>query len=250
MTPRESLTHTIWQSDISLYHGNQDKQVGICLKWWNFVGNMETSTNSPMTTLSMTSTVRPTVEALAATTAPVPQHDNPSCMEIPVYFGAHAPGGRHIQDVDDVGMCYHECIEDTTCHAFDFNSIRKTCWHHSVSSLCQELQTKPSCTHYRLSNCCKCRAYRQRCHIILLKWLHVTCRSGAGQFTLLITVFENLERFESMEWTIVVISLITPGVMCPIELTPSYYQIRKITGCACTGNARNVFPATYFEGNH
>ena len=27
------------------------------------------------------------------------------------------------------------------------------------------------------------------------------------------------------------------------------YQIRKIAGCACTGNAGNVFPATHFKGN-
>ena len=27
------------------------------------------------------------------------------------------------------------------------------------------------------------------------------------------------------------------------------YQIRKITGCACAGNAGNVFPATDFKGN-
>ena len=26
-------------------------------------------------------------------------------------------------------------------------------------------------------------------------------------------------------------------------------QIRKIAGCACAGNAGNVFPATYFKGN-
>ena len=28
------------------------------------------------------------------------------------------------------------------------------------------------------------------------------------------------------------------------------YQIRKIAGCACTGNAENVFPATDYKGNH
>ena len=27
------------------------------------------------------------------------------------------------------------------------------------------------------------------------------------------------------------------------------YQMRKIAGCACTGNAGNVFPATDFKGN-
>ena len=27
------------------------------------------------------------------------------------------------------------------------------------------------------------------------------------------------------------------------------YQIRKIAGCACAGNAGNVFPATDFKGN-
>ena len=27
------------------------------------------------------------------------------------------------------------------------------------------------------------------------------------------------------------------------------YQIRKVAGCACAGNAGNVFPATDFEGN-
>ena len=27
------------------------------------------------------------------------------------------------------------------------------------------------------------------------------------------------------------------------------YQIRKIAGCACTGNSGNVFPATDFKGN-
>ena len=27
------------------------------------------------------------------------------------------------------------------------------------------------------------------------------------------------------------------------------YQIRKIAGCACTGNAGNVFPATDYKGN-
>ena len=33
-------------------------------------------------------------------------------------------------------------------------------------------------------------------------------------------------------------------------LTLASYQIRKIGGCACTGNARNDFPATDFKGNH
>ena len=28
------------------------------------------------------------------------------------------------------------------------------------------------------------------------------------------------------------------------------YQIRKTAGCACAGNAGNVFPATDFKGNH
>ena len=32
-------------------------------------------------------------------------------------------------------------------------------------------------------------------------------------------------------------------------LSCASYQIRKIAGCACAGNARNVFPATDFKGN-
>ena len=32
-------------------------------------------------------------------------------------------------------------------------------------------------------------------------------------------------------------------------IIPPSYQIRKIAGCACTGNAGNVFPATDFKGN-
>ena len=34
---------------------------------------------------------------------------------------------------------------------------------------------------------------------------------------------------------------------CPAAWTS--YQIRKIAGCACAGNAGNVFPATDFKGN-
>ena len=38
---------------------------------------------------------------------------------------------------------------------------------------------------------------------------------------------------------------------CLILLASSWasYQIRKIAGCACAGNAGNVFPATDFKGN-
>ena len=32
-------------------------------------------------------------------------------------------------------------------------------------------------------------------------------------------------------------------------VTWASYQIRKIAGCACAGDAGNVFPATYFKGN-
>ena len=35
-----------------------------------------------------------------------------------------------------------------------------------------------------------------------------------------------------------------------LSLQWASYQIRKIACCACAGNARNIFPATYFEGNH
>ena len=42
------------------------------------------------------------------------------------------------------------------------------------------------------------------------------------------------------------ISIIT----CKTELTPAAScQIRKIAGCACTGNAGNVFPAADLKGN-
>ena len=42
---------------------------------------------------------------------------------------------------------------------------------------------------------------------------------------------------------------ITPGHAFPfsfITTTWACYQLRKIKGCACAGNARNVFPATGF----
>ena len=48
----------------------------------------------------------------------------------------------------------------------------------------------------------------------------------------------------------------TPYIFSEGELSSSYwhvlcasFQIRKIAGCACAGNAGNVFPATDFKGN-
>ena len=38
------------------------------------------------------------------------------------------------------------------------------------------------------------------------------------------------------------------GLLCPSSPWASY-QMRKNVGCACTGNAGNVFPATDFNGN-
>ena len=41
------------------------------------------------------------------------------------------------------------------------------------------------------------------------------------------------------------------GVFIENSQTMSWasYQIRKILGCACTGTAGNIFPATDFKGN-
>ena len=40
------------------------------------------------------------------------------------------------------------------------------------------------------------------------------------------------------------------AITCYIQVVEwASYQMRKIVGCACTGNAGNVFPATDFKGN-
>ena len=41
----------------------------------------------------------------------------------------------------------------------------------------------------------------------------------------------------------------TNGFIIPLYASWASYQIRKIAGCACAGNAGNVFPATDFKGN-
>ena len=40
------------------------------------------------------------------------------------------------------------------------------------------------------------------------------------------------------------------GVTGPQRVTWASYQIRKIAGCACAGNAGNVSPAAEFKGKH
>ena len=56
---------------------------------------------------------------------------------------------------------------------------------------------------------------------------------------------------------IVLLSPVTGMHRWPVDwphkrsVTPwASYQIRKSVGCACAGNAENVFPATDFKGNH
>ena len=97
---------------------------------------------------------------------------------------------------------------------------------------------------------------------------HVRLKSTANQPLRELTV--NSCHFDSMHIQIYVIphavdKLITRGIIHQNGLmwtsfsvtgihqttaTWASYQIRKIVGCACTGNAGNVFPATDFKGNH
>ena len=51
-------------------------------------------------------------------------------------------------------------------------------------------------------------------------------------------------------WTL--ITIMSPSIMSPcycMRMPWASYQIRQIVGCACAGNAGNVFPATDFKGN-
>ena len=45
------------------------------------------------------------------------------------------------------------------------------------------------------------------------------------------------------------IKLVSPGLASGKYAPWDSFQIRKIVGCACAGNAGNVFPATDFKGN-
>ena len=54
-------------------------------------------------------------------------------------------------------------------------------------------------------------------------------------------------------WTIVLLTKIGLYTQCgeceELDQLWASYQIRKIAGCACSGNAVNVFPATDLKGN-
>ena len=65
----------------------------------------------------------------------------------------------------------------------------------------------------------------------------------------------NIQRYISFEALYVfsksyfnALKLVSDAYWC-ITLSWASYQIRKIVGCACAGNAGNVFPATNFKWN-
>ncbi|CAH1802992.1 unnamed protein product, partial [Owenia fusiformis] len=65
--------------------------------------------------------------------------------------GSHIPGGVKITS----GLSNVECINrcDGDCTGVDFNSVDGACYYHTEKTECNQVQRKPSCTHYRRRSC-------------------------------------------------------------------------------------------------
>ena len=57
----------------------------------------------------------------------------------------------------------------------------------------------------------------------------------------------DIDDYDGDDLTITIALSVTMAM--EMVIASAFYQIRKIAGCACTGNTGDVFPATDFKGN-
>ena len=76
-------------------------------------------------------------------------------MVVETFSGSHLFDGALYEDADDAYECLMSCVENPPCVGVDFDNRTSTCFFHNVSTECNQLQPKPFCTHYRLTDQCK-----------------------------------------------------------------------------------------------
>jgi len=77
--------------------------------------------------------------------------------QISSHAGFHLFGGTFQSGLSSQPACLQGCTTSATCRALDFNSDDNSCWFHTDSSVCNVLNPKSSCTHYKLAICEKNR---------------------------------------------------------------------------------------------
>ena len=88
---------------------------------------------------------------------------------------------------------------------------------------------------------------------VIAKWIEYVDISNYNGRAHRVHIFEMCHKILqcAIRITHAVHSLLSYALFCSFIFIPQWasYQIRKILGCACAGNAGNIFPATDFKGN-